>query len=336
MNIITTTINFIWDSSDVVHEVIINMLGYTTLLALLASPIYAGILAAQILALMAMPVILANIIVIVAAIASCLCCAILACTGQIEDIYRDILLPMLVFCASLFCFKALLLTGVAILPAAVTAMALGPSVLLIVTYLQYIPVVLKAMYEEINETENKAKIMIAEVVGLVAMLCTFKFASAAIIAAVAPQAVAILGALSMAYLAAYLCDYKWAQSNIIMFPFRKSYPVSKKNEAFDAESLVKNLVVTTAVAVATFFFVSSFHITSALASMLIAAIVAHRVCLIAMDVVNTTFETSFRVRDYFSAPTESEQSKSLLSCLRFSNCYPIESNKKDGNNLSKV
>ena len=271
---------FLWNVFSKINSAVLNIIIIVLFTLIIASLVYSGILVFHILALTTMPIWLAKLAggTNIAAIMFLIYDAVKSRKGNKTVMITENILR---WCAALFCFHSFLLAGSAIIPAAITAVILGYLAFVIATLMPTF------FFSTVDDIENAthdfhhAKYMAAHVIALAVMACMFKFASAAIITAVSPYAVAILCAISMGIITASL------------------YSSINNHEELGREekSPLENTIYTTAfvvaavtLAAAAFLVVTQFQLTLACAPMIIAACTSFQTGVFAKQLVFTIYD----------------------------------------------
>ena len=277
-------IKFIWEWVHLsTNNIMAKTIEYTIAALSLACAIYAGFLIFNILALTAMPVWLIYIIAIIAS---------LPLLGAIE------LHHPIGFCAVLFCSYSFIIAGNAIAPAILAAVALGflaEAVLYGAHAFFEIEVIRHPKIDgnKINtfilqDNESKTKYMLAQIIAIAVMILIFKLTSAAIITAVTPYAVAILGAVGVA-LGVIFCTQHKHPYDMFKNNFIVGYAISvtKAIESYKKPKphMAHPLIIAAFAALATFIVLVNFPLALIGAPMLIAALAAVSIGIAAQQTI---------------------------------------------------
>ena len=289
---------FLWDVFSKINDIVLYILTIVFLPLTMASLIHSGILVFHILALTTMPIWLAKLAGI-ANIAAIMFLIYDDANNRNRNKIEMIMENILRWCATLFCFHSFLLAGSAIIPAAITAVILGYLALEIATLM---PKFFHSTANDINIANtryyfNHAKYMAAHIIALAVMGCMFKFASAAIITAVSPYAVAILCAISAATITASLHSIT---NNYEEFAFEKKSPLENTIDTI----LFAGAAVT--LATAAFLVVTKFQLTLACAPMIIAAYTSFQAGVLAKQLVFIIYDLTSKLLSNLRNKSESK------------------------------
>lgn len=286
-------ITFIWEWVHLsINNILAKTIEYTIAILSLACAIYAGVLIFNILALTAMPVWLICIVAVVSS---------LPLIGSIE------LHHPIGFCAALFCGYSIILSGGAIAPAILAAVALGflAEAVIYVAHAFFEIEVLRHPNTDVTKNtqkqvtadkdyfilknnKSKTKYMLAQVIAVTVMVSIFKLTSAAITTAVAPYAVAILGAVGIA-LGIIFCTQKSYNYDMLNNNFTIDYAITV-TELIESHEKPKihmgnPLIMAPFAALATFIVLIHFPLALTGAPMLIAALAAVSTGIAAQQII---------------------------------------------------
>lgn len=218
-------------------------------------------------------------------------------------------------CAALFCFYSFILAGGAIAPAIIASVSLGfvaeailytAHAFFKIEMLRYNDYETSTKEEKITlfqSTDSKMKYVIAQLVAIAVMVCVFKFASAAIIAAASPYAVAILGVLGTALAIAFFTNIKYPydmfdNNFIIKYIDNFNYKINHTNSI--TKYLKHPMIIAPFAAIATFIVLINFPLTLAGAPTIIAAIVAFNAGIVAQQIIIYTPVLAAKVANHFT------------------------------------
>ena len=245
-------------------------------------------------------------------------------------------------CAALFFFYNFLIAGVTIGPAILAAITLA---FLVNAVLYQIPLLYSSLdIEELEylsenmEAANQIKYMTAEIVAIAAMVCMFKFASAIIIAAAAPHAVAILGAIGAALAVASFAGNKGKEHTLYKYILVFSHSPTNDEEDNTAETnIALTFVIAAFAAGATFMALSSFPITITAAPIVIAALIAFNTGIIARQAVIQLANMAIKAANiYTELKYEIKRDEQELELRKILKANEINPNARFGDTLMQL